>query len=263
VRTIYSEAFRAPNFFQSYYGDLVHASSDSLRPETVRSMEASFEQRFGSHRVFFGVFRSWWRDLIEVRYLSFDEAQAAAERGQLPIAVPNIAFTQHQNAANIDSYGFNASLEGSFASHRLQYSVHVTEAYSRRREALAPDELLPVAPRLTAKARLAYELGDPLPTLALAGYVLPPRLSDLGYDAGFQPVPFAPAQLDLRLTATGSVPAVPGLSYQLSVDYLFGTRGPYVMGPVLVALPDNPRAELTPLAPLRGSVGLEYTFGEE
>ncbi|HTV19687.1 MAG TPA: TonB-dependent receptor [Polyangiaceae bacterium] len=261
LRGIYSQAFRAPDFYQSDYGDSVLARADELRPEKVRSIEGSFEQRFGSHRALFGVFRSRWRDLIELRFLSFEEAEAAAAQGLLPLANPNVTQTQHQNSASIDSYGFNASLEGSFASSRLRYGVLFSEAYSRRDDRDYDSEPLPTAPRFKANAHLSYALGGELPSFGLAGYALSSRLADRGLHRGFQPTPYAPTQLDLRATVTGLAPFLEGLTYRLSVDHVWGNRGPYAIGSLLAATPEHPSADLSPLAPWRFTLGLEYGVG--
>ncbi len=166
LRSIYSAAFRAPNFFQSEYGDPITARAGPLEPEKVRSIEGSFEQRFGPHRLFFGVFKSWWRDLIEVRFLSFEQARLAAEQGLLPLAIPGVAHAQHQNVASIRSYGFNAGAEG-LVAQRLRYGLNFTEAYSRRDDTDGSGTLLPTAPRFTANARVAYAFPHPFPSLGL------------------------------------------------------------------------------------------------
>ncbi|QWV97483.1 TonB-dependent receptor [Geomonas nitrogeniifigens] len=48
-KLIYGHAFRAPNAYELYYNDVFdgYATSTSLRPETVRSYEAIYEQYYG------------------------------------------------------------------------------------------------------------------------------------------------------------------------------------------------------------------------
>jgi hypothetical protein len=46
----------------------------------------------------------------------------------------------------------------------------------------------------------------------------------------------------------------------LSGDTLFGDRAPYVIGPTLLATPEQSRAELAPLPSYRATIGLEYRF---
>jgi len=263
LRGIYSQAFRAPDFYQSGYGDTVLARANALRPEKVRSIEGSFDQRFGSHRVFFGAFHSRWMDMIELRFLSFEEAEAAAADGLLPLANPDVSQAQHQNSASIDSYGFNASLEGGVLAGRLRYGVLFSEAYSRRADRDNAGEPLPTAPRFKGNGHVSYDLGGALPTFGLAGYVLSSRLADRGLHQGFRPTPYAPTQLDLRATVTGLVPYLNGLTYRLSLDRVLGNQGPYAIGSLLVATPEHPSADLSPLAPWRFTAGLEYGFGDD
>lgn len=259
VRAIYAEAFRAPNFWQSDYADPLKARAESLDPERVRSIEGSFEQRFGTHRLFFGVFRSWWRDMIELRFLDAAEARAAAERGLLPIAVSGVAHTQHQNAARIDSVGFNAALDG-HVGDRFHYGLSLTEAYSRRRGADGDHTPLPAAPHLTANGRVAMELGEPYPAVGLAGSLLSPRLIDRGIAAGFDPTPHAPARLHLSAAATGSIPALGGWSYRLRAERVFGTDGPYAIGSLLSGSAENRSPEFSPSAPYSFTLGVHYEF---
>ena len=64
-KVIYSQAFRAPTLSETSIVDYTVAPSPGLGSETVRSLEASVEQRFATQRVIFGVFRSWWDDLVQ------------------------------------------------------------------------------------------------------------------------------------------------------------------------------------------------------
>jgi len=50
LKLMYSSAFRAPTAFDIYYHDPTSqvAGGKGLKPESVRSVEASFEQRFGA-----------------------------------------------------------------------------------------------------------------------------------------------------------------------------------------------------------------------
>lgn len=260
LRGIYSEAFRAPSFEESDYGDFLLARARNLRPETVRSVEGSFEQRVHGHRLFFGVFKSWWKDLVALQALTHAEAIEAVERGELPVAVASTSHMRYENAASIESYGFNAAIEGSLVSQRFRYGLNLTESYSRRRDPGQGDQELPVAPQLFGNARVSYDLGGSFPTVALGSYVLSARPANVVHTPGFSPRPFAPVQVDLRATVTGPVPIVRGLSYRLSAAYLFGDRGPYALGRTLLPSPEEPSAHLIPLQSFRVSIGLEYRF---
>jgi outer membrane receptor for ferrienterochelin and colicins len=262
LKVVYSEAFRAPSFEESDFTDVVRARPEDLRPETVRSIEGSIEQRFGAHRVLFGAFHSWWKDMVQFEQLTYEEALAAVDRGLLDLAIPNTAYFQFQNASSIKSYGFNAALEGSFVEERFRYGLNVTEAHSLR-QVEGGSRVLAAAPQFFGNARVSYDFGAALPTLAFAGYLLGDRPAAGAFTSGFRPTPFAPVQIDLRLTATGDLPMVPGLSYRLSGDYLIGNEGPYVIGPVTTGTPENPSAELSPLPRYRVAIGLEYAFFDD
>jgi outer membrane cobalamin receptor len=260
LRAVYSEAFRAPTFDESSFGNLLRARPDGLKPETVRSVEGSLDQRFGAQRVMFGAFRSFWRNLVELRALTFEEALAAVQKGELSLAIPNANQEQYRNATSIESYGFHFLFEGSALTGRFRYGMDLTEAYSRRQDPLSGSRPLPTAPRFYGNARVSYDLGGGFPTLALGGYMLSARPADRAFDGGFSPVPIAPTLVDVRFTASGAVPLVRGLSYRLSLDVMTEDRGAYVIGPVLSAIPENPRPELDPIRAVSATLGLEYRF---
>jgi hypothetical protein len=88
------------------------------------------------------------------------------------------------------------------------------------------------------------------------------RLADRANDGMFVPTPRAPAQVEMRLTLSGDVPAIAGLSYRVSADMALADRNPYVAGPLQAATPDHPSAELSPVDRFRVAVGLSYHFGK-
>ena len=65
---------------------------------------------------------------------------------------------------------------------------------------------------------------------------------------------------ELRLTLSGIVPKVRGLSYRAMANYATASRGPYVAGPVTSALPTQSQPQLIPIDRFRGMVGVEYEF---
>jgi outer membrane cobalamin receptor len=73
LRLIYSQAFRAPTWSETSITDYEFAPTPNLQPETVRSVEALVEQRQGTQRVLFGVFRTWWDNLIESGLIAPDQ----------------------------------------------------------------------------------------------------------------------------------------------------------------------------------------------
>ena len=240
LKVVYAEAFRAPTFYEAFYEGPGQRSPVGLRSETVRSLEATVEQKVGRHRFLMGAFRTWWRDMIYLETL---------EDGSL----------QYVNAASIDNFGYNARAQGAFGN--LHYGLSVTGAYSRRN---TPDgtEALPVAPQLFGNARLAYDFPGALPTVALATSLVGKRPADRAFDGGFAVTPVASAQVDLRLTLSDRFPGIPELSYRLSANYVTSSRSPYVVGPTQTGEADasgaRPSAELAPINRLNTFLTLQY-----
>jgi outer membrane receptor protein involved in Fe transport len=266
LKTIYSEAFRTPSWQETEYSSAQQMRAGDLSPETVRSVEASLDQKLGSHRLLFGVFRSWWNDLVELHVLSPDELLAAQHRGDLGFATR--AASQFRNVASIENYGFNAGYEGSFAEGSLRYGANVTGAVAHRTSADDVTQPLAVAPQFFGNLRLSYALPGKWPTLAVATHYLAKRPADRAFDAGFSPPPFAPAQLELRGTVSGPIPLARGLSYRASVNYALASRGPYVIGPLqsgqslqIIGVNGSQNPELNPVDVLRFTVGVQYDFG--
>jgi hypothetical protein len=258
---MYAEAFHGPEAYQLEYADpQSQAPARGLGAETVRSLEASIEQRFAGQRLLFGVFRSWWNDLILANTLSEDELQAAVARGELEEGTSEAV--QYQNTSRIDNYGFVAGYDGSLLMRRLQYGLNLTSAYSRYRAQDDVSRPLTVTPQFFGNARISYDLSAGLPTLALAAQFTGRRPTDRAFDGGHTPPAFAPAHLELRAAASGRVPGLLGLSYRVSVDYSFTSRGPYAIGPNTWLYSEEPTAaEPSPVERLRAVVGFEYDFG--
>jgi outer membrane receptor for ferrienterochelin and colicins len=269
LKGIYSEAFRAPSWQESASAPESQIPADNLRPETVRSVEGAIDQRLGSHRLLFGVFRSWWRDLVELHQLSAPEIHDAQLAGWLPLYSATNP-TQYRNVSAIDNYGFNAGYEATFVGG-LRYALNGTGAIARRVETGLADSALVVAPQLFGNARISYDFGDKFPTVALAGHYQGRRPADRA--AAFTPPPYAAALIELRLTVTGAFPGVKGLTYRASANYAFTEKGPYVVGPAqsqFSSASRDPvtgeavvmirRPELIPIDRFRGGVGLQYDF---
>ena len=270
LKGIYSEAFRAPSWQESASSLKTQLPADDLQPETVRSIEGAIDQRLGSHRLLFGVFRSWWRDLVELHVLTDAEVRAAQMAGRLPVLLTTSA-TQYRNVSAIENYGFNAGYEGTFGQNRWRYGLNGTGAIARRVEAGMPDAPLVVAPQMFGNARIAYDIGNGWPTVAMAAHYQGSRPSDRAW--AFSPPPFAPPLAEVRLTLTGVFPGVKGLTYRAYANYGFAEKGPYAIGPTqsgttsgardpvtgeLIVLVRPP--ELIPIERFRAGVGLRYDF---
>jgi outer membrane receptor protein involved in Fe transport len=256
LKADYAQAFRAPTWSETSLANYHFAPSGDLRPETVRSVSGSIEQRFGTQRVLFGVFRSWWSNLIQSVPLSDAERMMLQNEGKLPLVVT--ALSQFQNVASIDNYGWNAAWEGSSANNDLRFGLNVTGAFTRLNAGAGPQPLA-VSPQLFGNAHLAYVFGGYVPTPALVVSFMGPRPADAAQPNG-QPLPEAPALADLRLTLGGAVPLVPGLSYRASGEYITASHGPYTARPTLVGIADNPTPDFVPIDQLRFFVGLRYDF---
>jgi outer membrane receptor for ferrienterochelin and colicin len=260
LKLMYAEAFHGPEAYQLEYADpQSQIAAGGLKAETVRSAEASFEQRFRSHRWLFGVFRAWWNDLILANSLSEEAIAEAIARGEL--AQGTQEASQNQNASRIDNYGLVAAIDGSLLTRRLQYGLNLTSAYSRHRARGDTSRPLTVTPQFFGNARVSYDLSAGLPTLALAAQFSDRRPADRAYDGGHTPPAFAPPHLQLRLAASGRAPALPGLSYRVAVDYSFTREGPYAIGPnAWVYGAESTPAELSPVERARLVLGLQYLF---
>ena len=249
LKLIYSEAFRAPTVYERFYADgSLQVPAPSLGPETVRSFEGSIEHKGRAQRILLSIFGSSWHGLVSDAQLSSGGIAAAIRAGELPPGTTT-AF-QNSNVAALDNYGFSVTFDGSAVSGRLRYGLSFTGAYTRE---IGPDgqpEVLPVAAQTFGNARVSFDLGGPLPTLALVGRY-----------AGKRPASQASPPLDapplgsMRLAITGKAPVVRGLSYGLSADYSFTAYAPYAIGPV--NLP-NGMSELMPLDRFRATLTLAY-----
>ncbi len=273
IKVIYSEAFRTPSYFESNYTDnAFQIPNTRLTPETVRSIESSFEQRFGSQRILFGVFDQTYSNVVSDQNAPLAALKGAIGGGVLP-PVPKgstIAATygpsgaeveQYQNLSSIDDYGFNAAFEGTAFQRDLRYGINVTGAVSRQ-NVTNPDGSvttlpLTVTPQVFGNARISYKLPGALPVVAVAASLVGPRPADDAFGGGWTPLPYAPTTLDLRWTVSGPFPDVPGLSYRLIADYVSAAENPYVVGPGSPT-PAHPSAELVPVDQFRTTVGLQY-----
>jgi hypothetical protein len=97
----------------------------------VRSVEGSLEQRVGAQTLLFGVFRSWWSDMVEVHFLTDQETLAAAAAGLIN-TVTGGNFAQYRNVSSIDNYGFNGSIAGATGAGDRRYGLKVTGAVAHR-----------------------------------------------------------------------------------------------------------------------------------
>lgn len=258
LKVSYAGAFRAPSWDEANNATARRIVADGLRPEKVNSLELSVNQRVGTHRLLLGGFYSKWTDLVELATLTDQETIDAIRNGQTVVPfTPGVHLTQYRNTSTVINYGLNTGVEGAFASGHLLYGLSITGAITERISA-GRSIRLPVAPQLFGNARIAFVLGEQLPTVGLGVRFVGPRPADLSN--GFDPPPYAPAAAEFKLTLSGRAPLIDGLSYRLIVDYKTAKHGPYVVGPVTSSLPTQPAAELNPVDRFRTTAGLQYDF---
>ena len=225
VKAIYSEAFRAPSFYERNYTDgLTWIAATDLRPETVRSVEGVVEQRLGANRVRAGLFRSWWDDVV--LQTPATPAQIAAAQAAGALAPGATGVNTYANASHVDNYGVNADWDGSGLHQHLRYGAGVTLAHARQTSAGESTPLLAAA-QVFGNARVSYELGGHLPVLGLAARLEGPRPVS-GSNAS--PVPDAKTQLELRGSVSG--PVAGGLSYRFMAGWALTDSSAYGVGPV-------------------------------
>jgi outer membrane receptor for ferrienterochelin and colicins len=259
VKAIYSEAFRAPTAFDIYYNDpstQVPGGKD-LRPEKVRSVEAMIEQRFGRQTLHIGAFRSWWEDLLLLSPLSDEQVQANIDKGVLQDGIDG-AY-QVQNVSRVNNIGADFGFEGTAADGKLHYGVNVTEAIGRREEPGQTAQLLSLAAQAFGNARIAYDLPHGLPTVALVARWVGRRPTDIYAPPGTEDYnpSFAKPSAEARLTLSGAVPGLTGLSYRLTANYNTAKRSIYSSHGG--TLPDGSH-EFIPNDRLRFGAGLQYDF---
>jgi hypothetical protein len=208
------------------------------------------EQRVGAQRVRLGAFRSWWRDLVVTVPATQEQIDAGVADGQLNPGATDV--TLYANASRIDSYGLDADWDGSGLGQRLRYGASVTAAHSRSRTGSGEAEL-PAAAQVFANARLSYDLGGRLPTLAVALRWAGSRpVSGTSYD----PVPHAPPVFEGRAAISG--PLAGGVSYRVAFDWLSTGSSPYAVGPVCGPENGLGMQPVLPLPRYRAIVGLRY-----
>jgi outer membrane receptor for ferrienterochelin and colicins len=264
LKVIYSQAFRTPTWSETSLADYEVAPSPGLQPEIVRSVEGSIEQKFATQRVLFGVFRTWWTNLIEAVPVSADELTQLQAAHIEPLVVPNLL--QYQNIASVDNFGWNGAWEGSLVDRRLRYGLSATGAFTRLNQG-GQSGPPAVAPQIFGNARVSYSAGGWIPTPALAVFAMGPRPADRTAPDG-SPLPEAPALVDLRAAVSGRVPAVRGLSYIVTADYTTAGRGPYTAGPnfssfqgaLLGAATAYPPPGFAPVDQFRVMAGLRFDF---
>jgi len=256
-KAIYSQAFRAPTWAETILANHLVAPSESVKPETVRSIEGSFEQRVGAQRLILALFKTHWDRIIRPAPLTPQARVALQNNGTLPTLVGNVE--QFGAAGSMDNFGFSGGWDGSFGQNHVRYGVSLTETYTRLNTAAGAEELA-IAPLFVGNLHIAYVPGGYFPTPALAASFIGARPSNRTYPDGSLFPEGAPVG-DLRLTFTGALP-LKGLSYRASAEYLTSSTSAYAAGPELSWLAGDQAGPpvAVPVDQYRAFVGLRYDF---
>ena len=251
LKAIYSEAFRAPTFYERFFADrTTWIASPGLRPETVRSVEGVVEQRLGAERLRLGIFRSWWSDLVMTVPATEDQIARAVAQGDLDPGAT--AISTYANASRVDSYGLSAGWDGSRRGQRLRYGAGLTLAHSRR-TADGESTTLSAAAQIFGNARISYELGGRLPVLGLAARFEGPRPVA---GTSFVPAPEASPQVELRAAVSGPISG--GLSYRLAASGALTGATPYAVGPLRGPQPGYDAQAVLRIPRYQVLLGLQY-----
>ncbi|HEX4384450.1 MAG TPA: TonB-dependent receptor [Myxococcales bacterium] len=235
AKLIYSAGYRVPSVYEAYSQEQGLLASPDLKPERNYSVEASLEQRHGRTHFLAGVFRSWWRDLIQ---------QVVLENGD----------RQYQNVSSIENYGLEVA--ASTTLEPFSMGMTATAAHSRDGQHLE----LSVAPQIFGNAWVSLALpGGHAASFAVSA--VGSRPADRAFDGNFPVTPRAPAAAQLKLTFSG--PLLRNLDYRAGLDFNTGSVSPYVAGPNQGQDPDastRPPAELAPNVRLTAFAGLQWRF---
>ena len=262
LKAVYAEAFRAPSWVETSLATSDIFLSESLVPERVRSFELSVDQRFGKQRISMGTFLSSWRNLVELHALSVEELVAAERAGKIDL-FRSAVWSQYQNVAAIENYGFTGTYEGALAGDSLRYGINVTGAIARREDGRGIPRPVEVAPRFFGNARIVYDFPDDWPALGVATQFKSSALTDRSLDGGWATMPVAPGQVELRATLSGPIPRFKAMSYRVSADYAFVDRAPYIVGIHQTYYPNYREYDEWHLAPVdtfRVTAGLSFDF---
>jgi len=139
LKLLYGEGFRAPNLYEAHYSDPTSGfkSNPALRPERIRTLEADWEQRFGSQS--FGsisVYRYFMDDLIDTG------------------TDPTDSLTRFQNISKVDALGIELDFETRWHSGLTGYANYT---FQDARD-VQTQQLLSNAPRHLAHVGVGYPL---------------------------------------------------------------------------------------------------------
>jgi hypothetical protein len=195
--------------------------------------------------------------MVSLATLTQAEKDAAFAAGLTNLRFPTVIVQQFRNTDHLVNYGLSIGFEGSHDAGRLRYGLAATGVRAHNETMGVP---LTVGPPVFGNARVSYDIGDGWPMIGLATYYNSRRPIDLAFTPGYLPPPYAPAQLQTRLSVVGPVPKVKGLSYRAMVELAATDKGPYATGPGAFSSVEVAARALQPIEAFRVTAGLEYDF---
>ena len=118
LKLIYAEAFRAPSWNEAQSSNVNLLAADDLRPGTRPFGRKSLEQKLGAQRVLFGVFRSWWTDLIDLHRITRGGVRPLlSAEGKLP-SLLSFSAQQYRNISPSTTWGSTHASKGASARAR-------------------------------------------------------------------------------------------------------------------------------------------------
>jgi outer membrane receptor for ferrienterochelin and colicin len=261
LKLLYAEAFRAPGIGELLYEDPnYYLRAQHLRPEVVRSLELTGEQRFpGGHgSLKIGGFYNWWSDLIAEGPISQSQFDGAVANGQLAPEADIAYVVQYQNQGRIDAFGGFAALQAHALDRRFQFGLNVGVSQAASLADGRVTRPLALYPTALGNARIAWVPRDPIPSLGLVALYNSPRRTSEEVSGAFVTAKRAGHAGQLRATIDGAIPGAGGLRYSVSVDHGFARYGAYMVGPNRGASDASWGGELYPLPRTTVMFGLRF-----
>ncbi|HWB76328.1 MAG TPA: TonB-dependent receptor [Nannocystaceae bacterium] len=263
IKVLYAEAFRAPGLGELLYEDpFYYVRAGHLRPEVVRSVELTAEQRFpgGRGAMKLGGFYGWWYDLIAQQSVDQGTFDAAVASGRLHADSDPAYVLQYRNADRIENFGGFASLQAHTLARDVQFGLNVGVAQAIDRKTNPDTRPLAIYPTAQGNARLAWRPADPIPSLAVVATYQSRRRTIEDVEGAFVNPVRSPHHFQYRFTVEGAIPKTFGLRYTFSVDHTVSRYGTYLVGPNRYSDTADWGGALNPLPRLTVMAGLRYDF---
>jgi len=255
LRASYAEAFRAPSAYELYEYDLTYrAPAGFLHLEVARSVEFEWQQRIEWLTFSLRGYVSFYEGFIDTRSLTSEEFDAAFARGEFASTVEGANTARWDNLNTLRTIGGSLAVSARPAEG-LVLGASFAVGHTRRLE--AGDEVeLPLVPLWSGNARVAWTLAPRGATLALAATFSGERVA---FDDVLALAPHRLREsLDLRLTFTAPLDALPGLSLRTSLHYAVQPMQPYLLSAPSEVDSSLPLAFYPTAGTFYGLVGVQY-----